>query len=140
MLPNSVDSTDERIITALGHPLRARILAHLGEGEASPKELSQALGEKLGNVSYHVRILADLGLIELIRQTPRRGAVEHHYRSVDRTGAGVVNLELELDEAGWKSAAKEIAQLNEKLAKLTAKTPKGEVRRGRVVAALIAAA
>ncbi|MEA2677531.1 MAG: hypothetical protein QOJ81_1672 [Chloroflexota bacterium] len=126
--------SDQGIITALGHPLRARILAELDEHEASPKELSQALGEKLGNVSYHVRILAGLDLIELVRQTPRRGAVEHHYRSRPRPGA-MLNLELELDAAGWKAASEALASFNKKLSDISTKR-KGKVR-GRVVAAVL---
>ena len=42
------------------------------------------LAEPLGNVSYHVRTLADLGLIELVRKVPRRGAIEHYYRAPER--------------------------------------------------------
>jgi hypothetical protein len=51
---------------------------------ASPSELAGELGEPLGNVSYHVRTLAELKCIELVRTTPRRGAVEHHYRATVR--------------------------------------------------------
>jgi DNA-binding transcriptional ArsR family regulator len=78
------DIDDPRLVKALAHPLRVRILGILEGGMASPSELSQALGVPLGNVSYHVRQLAELGLIELVRTTPRRGAVEHHYRAVAR--------------------------------------------------------
>ena len=72
--------TDPRIIKALGHPLRIQILNLLDAAESSPVEISQKLGASLGTVSYHVRQLAELGLIELTRTTPRRGAVEHHYK------------------------------------------------------------
>jgi len=41
-------------------------------------------GERLGNVSYHVRILRELGLVELVRTEPRRGALEHFYRATAR--------------------------------------------------------
>jgi DNA-binding transcriptional ArsR family regulator len=75
---------DERLIKALAHPLRHRLLAILNERVASPKELAAELGERLPNVSYHVRILADLGCIELVSTTPRRGALEHHYRALMR--------------------------------------------------------
>ena len=126
--------SDQGIITALGHPLRARILAELDEHEASPKELSQALGEKLGNVSYHVRILAGLDLIELVRQTPRRGAVEHHYRARPRPGA-MVNLELDLDEAGWKAASEALDKFSKQLTKIS-KQSQGSVK-GRIVAAVL---
>lgn len=75
---------DQRLVKAIGHPLRMRILAALSEHEASPRELSDAFGESLGVVSYHVRILLDLKCVELVRTTPRRGAVEHHYRAIER--------------------------------------------------------
>jgi DNA-binding transcriptional ArsR family regulator len=79
-----VDITDARVVKALAHPLRVRILSMLDEGELSPTELSDKLGVPIGNVSYHVRQLADLGLIRLTRETPRRGAVEHHYTAEAR--------------------------------------------------------
>lgn len=78
------DYADERIIKALGHPLRRRILATLDERIASPKELSRALGQELGVVSYHVRILRELGLLELTGQEQKRGAIESHYRARSR--------------------------------------------------------
>jgi DNA-binding transcriptional ArsR family regulator len=76
--------SDERIIKAMGHPLRLRILEALGEEERSPRELSDTLDEPLGNVSYHVRLLLDLGMLRLTRTTQKRGAIEHHYQLVQR--------------------------------------------------------
>jgi DNA-binding transcriptional ArsR family regulator len=72
--------TDPRIVKALAHPLRVRILGALERRTASPSELADEFGAPLGNVSYHVRQLEALGLIKLVKTTPRRGAVEHHYR------------------------------------------------------------
>src|SRR4051794_12224863 len=83
MKPQS-DISDPRIIKALTHPLRIQILAALDERTASPSELADELGAPLGNVSYHVRQLAGLGLIKLVKRTPRRGAIEHHYKAVGR--------------------------------------------------------
>ena len=78
------DINDPRLVKALAHPLRVRILGVLEERTASPNELSEELSAPLGNVSYHVRILAHLGLIKLVKQRPRRGAVEHFYRAKGR--------------------------------------------------------
>ena len=83
MKPQS-DISDPRIIKALTHPLRIQILSALDERVASPSELADELGAPLGNVSYHVRQLAGLGLIKLVKRTPRRGAIEHHYKAVER--------------------------------------------------------
>jgi DNA-binding transcriptional ArsR family regulator len=75
---------DPRYVKALGHPLRVRILALLQERTASPRELAQWLDATLGTVSYHVRALHGLGLIELVRTTQVRGAIAHHYRARER--------------------------------------------------------
>lgn len=76
-----VSGAQQRLLKAISHPLRHRILAAIDEaGEASPNDVARALGEPLGRVSHHVRVLADLEAIELTRTEPRRGAVEHYYR------------------------------------------------------------
>lgn len=72
---------DQRLVKALGHPLRQRILQELRDEPASPSELAEALGEPLGNVSYHVKILAECQAVELVRTAPVRGALEHFYRA-----------------------------------------------------------
>jgi DNA-binding transcriptional ArsR family regulator len=71
---------------ALSHPLRARILDVLREREASPRELAEELDAPLGVTAYHVRRLADLGLIALVRETHRRGSIEHHYLAAESPG------------------------------------------------------
>ena len=80
----------QRIAEAFVHPLKLRILALMADpppprAEAtpepgwSPNSLYVALGEPLGNVSYHVRQLEKAGLIELVATKQRRGALEHYY-------------------------------------------------------------
>jgi hypothetical protein len=61
-----------------------RILTSLHDGISSPNQLSQELGEPLGNVSYHVKTLLEFDCIELVKTEPRRGAVEHFYRATER--------------------------------------------------------
>ncbi len=69
---------------ALGHPLRVEILtALLYKDEASPRELAGLLGQPLGTVSYHVRYLVTLEMLQLERMVPRRGAVQHFYSLKD---------------------------------------------------------
>jgi hypothetical protein len=74
-----------------------QLLAALNEGVASPNELAKKLDEPLTNVSYHVRMLHDLGTIELVETEPRRGALEHYYRAVVRPFFG---------ERDWKRLPK----------------------------------
>jgi DNA-binding transcriptional ArsR family regulator len=76
--------TDPRIIKALAHPLRLRLLTALDGREASPSQLSKELDVELGTVSYHVRRLHDMGLIRLVGERQQRGAVEHRYTAGDR--------------------------------------------------------
>jgi hypothetical protein len=52
----------------------------------SLSSLYVAAGEPLGNVSYHVRQLEKVGLIELVAIKPRRGALEHECQ--DRSLSG----------------------------------------------------
>ena len=86
---------DPRYVKAMSHPLRVRILAILMERKASPVELAQVLEGTLGTVSYHVRTLHQLGLIELVDETRVRGAVEHHYRAKSRP---------EVTDEAWEKA------------------------------------
>ena len=79
---------DERLIKALGHPIRMRALTILNQRVASPLELSRELDQPLVNVSYHVKTLEKLGCIELVRTEQRRGALEHYYRAVMRPWFG----------------------------------------------------
>ena len=69
------------LVRGLAHPLRARMLSVLLEREASPKELADEFEIPLANVAYHIQVLRKLKLIRLVRKTPRRGAVEHHYKA-----------------------------------------------------------
>lgn len=70
------------IIASLSHALRRRILVKLADGSASsPNQLSQELDEPLGNVAYHVSVLSNYGCLKLVKTRPRRGAVEHFYKS-----------------------------------------------------------
>jgi DNA-binding transcriptional ArsR family regulator len=74
---------DQRIMKALSHPLRVRMLTLLNQKVSSPSELAEELDEPLGNVSYHMRFLADLKMVKLVRTEPRRGAVEHYYEALE---------------------------------------------------------
>jgi DNA-binding transcriptional ArsR family regulator len=72
---------DQRLVRAVAHPLRVEILEVLvGKGEMSPTQIADTLQSKPGNVSYHVNVLRDCEVLELVRTEPRRGALEHYYR------------------------------------------------------------
>lgn len=72
---------DAKIARALSHPIRVQVLEMLERDEASPVMMARRMdGVALGLVSYHVGVLEECGLVELVRTEPRRGAVEHFYR------------------------------------------------------------
>ncbi len=108
--------TDPRVVRALAHPLRVQILAALERRTASPNELAEELEAPLGNVSYHVRQLASAGLVRLVRETPRRGAVEHYYR----LDAPPSIAPLSLDAEGFEAAARELEQMAARLRTIAA--------------------
>lgn len=79
-----VGALDDRLVKAMTHPLRMRILTRLHGKVASPRQVAAELEERLGTIAYHFRYLKDLELIELVRTEPRRGATEHFYRGLER--------------------------------------------------------
>jgi len=83
----------EKLVKGLSHPVRTECLTILAERTASPRELSEILNHDLSNVSYHVRVLQELGLIELISEESVRGAVAHYYRAVERPLASATEWE-----------------------------------------------
>lgn len=73
-----------RALHALSHPIRLSVLLRLDE-PASPSKLARVLGEPLGVVSYHVRVLHSRGLLKVAKKGRSRTG-EHVY---------------ELSELGW---------------------------------------
>ncbi len=87
-------SIDQRLMKALGHPLRIGILTVLNDRIASPNELSKILEEGLSQISYHVKVLKDFDMIELVKTEPRRGAVEHYYKATSEVFLSSQQLKL----------------------------------------------
>jgi DNA-binding transcriptional ArsR family regulator len=83
--PNRID---QRLVRALSHPLRVKILEVVQLRNASPSELTDLLSAPLGNVAYHVRVLEKCGCIEQVATARRRGAVEHYFRARPRSYIG----------------------------------------------------
>lgn len=81
-MPAKIEDLDQALLFLLRHPLRKRLLRLYlkAEEELSPKELADYTKEPLGTVALHVRVLRDQGAVELARERPCRGAIEHFYR------------------------------------------------------------
>jgi DNA-binding transcriptional ArsR family regulator len=90
------------LFNALGHPMRRAILREMLDtpGEISPRELALKLSEQLSALSYHVRVLADCGAIELVRTERIRGSTQHFYRAVVRASWALCALKAGDDPAG----------------------------------------
>lgn len=104
----------DRVLRALNHPVRRRILQQLSVEPASASTLAKHFGEELGMVSYHLnQVLAkECGVVELVDTIARRGALEKIYgldagiweqlAHVPDPGAeGYGLFPLEVDESTW---------------------------------------
>ncbi len=79
------EAVENRLVRALGHPLRARALAIFNERTCSPKEIANELDVPVNKLSYHVNVLKRCECIELVSTAQRRGATEHYYRGTTRS-------------------------------------------------------
>ena len=101
-LPPDYDLADRIALTrpsqvkAIGHPLRTTILGLLHERAATVTELAAALRRPKSTVAHHVKVLADAGLVQVVR-TRRVRAIEERfygrtarmfYVSVERSADG----------------------------------------------------
>lgn len=78
-LPDDLLDLIARRFRVIGEPMRIRLLDHLREGEASVTDLAETLGASQQNVSKHLSLLADVGIVG------RRKAGNHvYYRIVDQ--------------------------------------------------------
>jgi DNA-binding transcriptional ArsR family regulator len=77
-----IDPPLDRVLRALNHPVRRRIMRVLVDGAGSATTISQKIDMDLGVVSYHLsQVLAkECDIVELADSIPRRGAVEKFYR------------------------------------------------------------
>ena len=78
------EATGKAMGAVVSHPIKARCLTILADRVASATEIAREIGGDVTGVSYHVRTLKDLGLVEEVGQRPARGATEHFYKAVIR--------------------------------------------------------
>jgi DNA-binding transcriptional ArsR family regulator len=67
---------------ALGHPVRHRMINLLRQRPATLRQLTAALGLTKGTIGYHVRVLREAGLIELVDSRQVRGGTEQYFALV----------------------------------------------------------
>ena len=62
-LPDDLAELIARRFRAIGEPMRIRLLDRLRDGEATVGELSEALSASQQNISKHLAVLADVGIL-----------------------------------------------------------------------------
>jgi DNA-binding transcriptional ArsR family regulator len=95
-LADRIALTSPAQVKALSHPLRTMILHLLHERAATVSELAAALERPKSTVAHHVRVLADAGLLQVVRTRQVRAIEERFYGrtarmfyvSVERDAAG----------------------------------------------------
>lgn len=97
-------SDTNSLLTALRHPLRREILQAMQDGQPiSPRELATNLEQPLSNISYHVRVLVDCGVLKLVRTKQVRGSMQHFYQATLETDWARFALGLDDKAAGRAS-------------------------------------
>ena len=78
-LADRVALTEPAQVKALGHPLRTAILGLLHERAATVSELAVALERPKSTVAHHVKVLAEAGLLRVVRTRRVRAIDERFY-------------------------------------------------------------
>ncbi|WP_435201684.1 ArsR/SmtB family transcription factor [Janibacter sp. GS2] len=64
--------TEAAVLSAIAHPFRNRILDALKvDGPSTASSLSKRTGQAVGSVSHHLKVLADVGLVEEVPELAR---------------------------------------------------------------------
>jgi DNA-binding transcriptional ArsR family regulator len=71
--------TEPTQVKALSHPLRNTILGLLHERAATVSELAVAVGRPKSTLAHHVKVLADAGLVHVVRTRRVRAIDERFY-------------------------------------------------------------
>jgi DNA-binding transcriptional ArsR family regulator len=90
----------EKLLVALRHPIRRRVLLETrgGEEPMSPKGMAAQLRMPVSNVSYHVRVLAECGALRLVGTQPKRGSMQHFYEVSELLGHPLAKAALGLED------------------------------------------
>lgn len=76
-----------RSLKAMSHPLRLRILCTLGEQEVSVQEIVECVGTSQSNISQHLAILRDKGIL-----ASRKDANRVYYRVGDARTLRLIDM------------------------------------------------
>lgn len=77
-LADTVELTTAEQVRAISDPLRTTLLGLLHERAATVTELATAVGRPKSTVAHHVKVLADAGILQVVR-TRRVRAIEERF-------------------------------------------------------------
>lgn len=78
-LVDTMELTDPAQVQAIGHELRTTIIGLLHERAATVTELANAVGRPKSTVAYHVNVLHEAGLVQVVRTRRVRAIDERYY-------------------------------------------------------------
>jgi len=84
-LADEVHADTSARMKALGDPLRLTIVDLVLERAMTVTELAERLRRPKGSVAYHVKVLVDAGLLQVVRTQKVRAIEERYYGRVGRT-------------------------------------------------------
>jgi len=79
--------TAARALKAIAHPLRLKILCVLGDSEVCVQDIVEAVGTSQSNISQHLAILRDKGVLQT-----RKDANRVYYRVGDQRTLQLIGL------------------------------------------------
>ena len=66
----------------LTDPSKLKLMEGFARNPATTKQVADRMGEKAPRLYRHVDALVEEGLLELVRENPKRGTIERYYRTV----------------------------------------------------------
>jgi DNA-binding transcriptional ArsR family regulator len=74
----SISADQQKLIA---NATRIQIIHLLKEKELTAKEVADQLGKTTGTVHYHIQLLYNGGILELVKEKKKGGIIEKYYRS-----------------------------------------------------------
>ena len=83
-LPRHLDLTTEHQLKAFAEPVRTRILRIIQNQPATAKQIADRLGFSPGTIGYHLQVLEEAGLAQIVARRLVRGIVAKYYTRTAR--------------------------------------------------------
>jgi len=83
-LPRHLELTTEHQLKAFAEPVRTRILRIIQNQPATAKQIADRLGFSPGTIGYHLQVLEEAGLAQIVARRLVRGIVAKYYTRTAR--------------------------------------------------------